>query len=159
MRLVSFCLTLLVCMLLATTSQAQQEQPPVGKNLEGRRCAYLGYWGSFHLIGTDGSAAYTLDNIKYIAHLRSTGDDVNFWYYSPSNGDPTTTHWAFARKPDSCGMYWVWRADRGRWSSYEPTRAWGIGLGSQFTQTSVSPGLESRVTDLETRVKKLEDKY
>ena len=133
-------LPLIALMFLASTGQSQDKRP-AGKEQaypKDLRCAYIGRWGSFHLIGTGGSAAYALGNDKFVADLRSVGQDADYWYYTPSKGDPSTSEWALARKPDGCGMYWVWRGDGGRWHPYEPTRAWGLGLGGeQGTATSV----------------------
>jgi hypothetical protein len=130
--------------------KGQLEQPP-------RRCGYLGRWGSFHLIGKAGSAAYTLGDNDYVADLRLTREDGGYWYYSPSDGDPFTAEWALASKPDACGMYPVWRAVGGRWVLYERARAWGQGLGREVRSTHTGgPSIESRVSDLERRVDKLE---
>ncbi len=111
-------------------AQAQEKK-------EERRCAYLGFWGSFHLIGAGGSAAYHLGNDRYVADLRSNGQDDHYWYYAPANGDQFTSRWAFAR-PDNCGMAWVWRRDRGGWHRYELTRAWGDGLSERSHGANVS---------------------
>ena len=142
----------------STVGLAQQQ--PAGKqnaNQVDRRCAYLGFWGSFHLLGAGGTAAYHLDQDKFISNLSANREDAHFWYYTPVNGDATTTEWAFSKKPDSSGLYLVWRSDRGRWCVYEPTRAWGKGLDTEFsTATSTSTGLESRVEGLERRVDLLE---
>jgi hypothetical protein len=78
-------LSLVVFTLIASLVQSQ-EQGAEGKKkaeLRERRCAFLGHWGSFHLIGSNGSAAYTLGINKYIADLRSNGEDANYWYYAP----------------------------------------------------------------------------
>jgi hypothetical protein len=99
------------------------------------RFAYLGRCGSFHLIGAGGSAAYLLGNEKYVADLRSVGDDANHYRYQPSKGDRSTTGWAFSRKPDNCGLYPVWRQQDGRWHLFERTTAWGIGLGDDIAKT------------------------
>ena len=96
---------------------------------ENRRCAFLGRFGSFTVIGSTGTAAYMLGKDKYIAGLRSAGEDPNWWMYRPTgNGDPSTTMWAFARNP-RCGKYNVLRFANGAWRQYEQTSAWGIGLG------------------------------
>jgi len=76
-----------------------------------------------------------------VADLRFNREDGDYWYYKPSNGDKFTSEWAFARRPDGCGMYWVWRDERG-WRRYEPTRAWGLGLGGQFRTTQADVGDE-----------------
>lgn len=123
-----------------------------------RRCAYLGQWGSFHLLGSGGSAAYTLGPDKFIANLTFVGKDPSYWYYRPTNGDPHTKRWAFARQP-YCGKYWVWRHSHGAWKRYEATRAWGNDLGTPTTaQTAIDvvDQLQLRVQDLENRVKALE---
>jgi len=123
-----------------------------------RRCAYLGKWGSFHLIGSAGSAAYALGNDRFIADLTFVREDTLYWYYRPSKGDASTTLWAFARRP-YCGKYWVWRHAQGGWKRYEATRAWGDGLGAPTTaQTAIDvvDQLQLRVQDLENRVKTLE---
>lgn len=125
--------------------------------LRERRCAYLGRWGSFHLIGNGGSAAYTLGKDEFLADLSFVKQNERFWYYEPSGGDRLTTRWAFSKRPDHCGRFWVWRAQQGRWHEYEATKAWGIGLNEEARHASV-PSLDSRVTDLEDRVRALEKK-
>jgi hypothetical protein len=121
---------LLIAFTFSGASEAQAQPQAVQEKRKDyeTRCAYLGSRGSFHLIGAGGSAAYSLDGAQFVADLRFNGQDADHWYYKPSNGDQSTREWAFARKPDSCGMYWVWRSVRG-WRPYEPTRAWGRGLG------------------------------
>lgn len=160
-----FGFSVLVLLFIGSPSQAQGQKQGDSKKSEqeDRRCAYLGLLGSFHVLGNGGSAAYTVDSQNFIADLRLTREDANFWYFAPANGgDPMTTEWAFSKKPDGCGMYLVWRRVGGIWYAYERTRAWGIGLGGIFgsTQTvvDVEKKLEARVESLEDRVKKLEDK-
>lgn len=126
-----------------------------------RRCAYLGRWGSFHIINAGGTAAYVLGRGQYIADLAFAGEDQNFWYYSPTNGgDQATAKWAFARQPDRCGRYWVWRMDRAGWHRYESTRAWGEGLGESavFGSAETIETLKAAIDDHETRLKVLERK-
>ncbi len=97
-----------------------------------RRCAYLGNWGSFHIVGSVGTAAYALDDERYIADLEFAGEDADYWAYRPTKkGDPNTTLWAFAKKP-ICGKYWVLRQSRGAWRKYEATDAWGEGHGNRI---------------------------
>lgn len=96
---------------------------------EARRCAFLGRFGSFTVIGSGGTAAYRLGNGRYIADLQSAGEDANWWLYRPmANGDPSTVMWAFARFPQ-CGRYRVLRFANGAWWGYEHTEAWGNRLG------------------------------
>src|SRR6266496_157237 len=141
-------------MILPCCDEALGQKPAGNKQEEKneRRCVYLGRSGSFHIIGSGGSAAYVLGNRKYISDLRENGEDANFWYFTTSNGDPATNGWAFARKANCDGTYWVWRSDRGGWHAYEATRAWGNGLGGSFAQMASGPSLGERVERLETRV-------
>lgn len=100
---------------------------------EARRCAFLGMFGSFHLIGAKATAAYTLGNEKFVADLRYDGEDANWWFYSPTgNGDAWTTRWAFARRRDCGGKFSVFRLVNGVWCFYEQTEAWGLGLDRFF---------------------------
>lgn len=109
---------------VVSPSSAESMKQPVE-----RRCAFLGRFGSFTVIGSKGVAAYQLSDGQYIADLEAAGDDPNWWLYRPvSNGDATTTMWAFARKPHR-GLYKVLRFANGRWKLYECTNAWGRGLG------------------------------
>lgn len=146
----------------ATSQQVQtitNKQAPANKATRSRRCAYLGQWGSFHIIGPAGTAAYNLGRDQFIANLSFAGEDANFWMYRPSKGDPLTTLWAFARKPD-CGRYWVWRFENGTWKQYEATRAWGEGFGqttvAETLSTDVAEQFRLRFDELEGRVDKLE---
>jgi hypothetical protein len=126
-----------------------------------RRCAFLGRFGSFHVFQNNGTAAYYLGPTPYIADLAPSREDNRYWYYRPvGNGDPETTEWAFSRQPDRCGQYWVWRFARGGWRRYEPTKAWGDGLGSVATVTSsadVIGQLQLRVDDIDARLRKIEN--
>lgn len=125
--------------IMPTVAAAAERAKQAEKVVEERRCAFLGNFGSFTLIGDTGTAAYRLGKGEYIADLRTAGDDPNWWIYRPTgNGDPSTTLWAFARKP-ICGKYTVLRFAKGAWRHYEKTDAWGIGLGSSGIRTS-SPG-------------------
>lgn len=132
--------------LLFTTSMALADEPKastkrtgeptqaraannVKDDKEKRRCAFLGRFGCFTLIGSKGTAAYMLGNEQYIADLASEREDPNWWIYRAiGNGDPWTTGWAFARRPQ-CGKYTVLRFSNGAWRKYEQTDAWGTGLG------------------------------
>src|SRR5437016_4511634 len=133
--------TYLWLILLTQTSPTvipeQQNPPAPAPNQElQRRCAYLGYWGSFHLIGNSGSAAYHLNADRFVADLTFDSEDAGFWYFRPANGDTFTTKWAFSRQRDCFGMNWVMRGDRGGWHPYEATRAWGAGLDRRFTSVT-----------------------
>lgn len=142
---------LLVSVLASPVAQAQavQEDEDIGYT---NRCAYLGRWGSFHLTHSSSTAAYLLGKGKYIADLSFSNEDRSFWYFTPSGGDPLTTEWAFARRRDCNGRYWVWRRSKhGKWSRYEATRAWGEGLDeTKVSRTSLT--LEQRVEALEEKV-------
>jgi hypothetical protein len=106
--------------------QAQGQKDRDRAEAEGRNCAYQGQGASFHLLGTDGSAAYPLGTDRFIADLDYKSTDNDYWYYTPSGTrDGLTDLWAFARKDDSCGMRWVWRQQGGRWYPYGPMRFWG----------------------------------
>lgn len=159
---VSRALLLTVFLLIAAGGQAQDKEKGGDYKgwVEGRRCAYLGQWASFHLIGTGGSAAYFLGNVPFSADLRWTEDDANFFYYEPSNGDPVTTDWAFSRMSDICGMYSVWRHDGSSWQFFERVRAWGRpgSSGSYGSYGGEDERLKARVTQLESRMKKVENK-
>jgi hypothetical protein len=158
----STCVWLLMLMPVSPVAVEPQQNPPApGQPQEApRRCAYLGYWGSFHLIATGGSAAYHLNADRFVADLTFVREDDAFWYYRPANGDPFTTMWAFSRQRDCFGMNWVWRGDLGGWYPYEATRAWGAGLDRVQTSVTTSDGrierLEESVSDLKTRVRNLE---
>ena len=115
-------------------ARADQTSADVGRT---SRCAYLGPVGSFHLFGREGTAAYLLGSGQYIADLSFSGEDNDYWQYQAANGDPTTGFWAFARHPDSCGRWWVWRYSNGAWRLFESTRAWGDGLGESVAKTAV----------------------
>jgi hypothetical protein len=105
-----------------------------------RRCAFLGQCGSFTLIGSNGTAAYILGNDRYIADLKSAGEDPNWWLYVPAGGDPWTQKWAFARNPE-CGKYRVLRRVNGTWWDFDRTDAWGAGLGrSRAVPTAAAAG-------------------
>jgi hypothetical protein len=117
----------------SVSQRKTSETEPEGRIIT--RCAYIGNFGSFHLVGVGGTAAYQLGDRKYICDLSFSKEDNAFWYYRPTNGDRFTSHWAFSRQPDCCGRYWVWRHDGGGWSRYELTKAWGDGLADRsFTQ-------------------------
>lgn len=121
------------------------------------RCAYIGYWGSFHITGQTGTAAYRLGNQQYIADLSLAGANASFYYYRPiANGDPFITMWAFATQP-FCGKYLVWFRHRGGWRQYEATRAWGIfgTPGGTVTSTPDGPSnqeLLDKLRDLEGKL-------
>jgi hypothetical protein len=150
MHLSAFCLSFVVLSFLPAQDQKQAYQ--------GLRCAYLGRWGSFHLIGNGGSAAYALGGDRYVADLEFTDQDANHWYYSPTHGDPLTTSWAFARQKDCNGMYAVWRLAGGRWCFYENTQGWGDGLDRRLTAVPTY-GLttEQQLLILKERVDKHQD--
>lgn len=159
MRPAQSCLAFVALAVLAPGSYSQDAQPP-GKEQPVQapyRCAYVGTWGSFHLIGNGGSAAYALGNDQYVGDLRFTGQDADHRYYTPTKGDASTTRWAFAQRPDNCGLYAVWREDQGKWRLYERVRAWGEGLG-RVTTASTEVSVEARIADLERRVGILEKK-
>jgi hypothetical protein len=119
---------------------AQIEPKAAPPQLAMPRCAYIGYWGSFHITGKVGTAAYWLGNKPYIADLSLDRATPSFFYYRPANGDPFITMWAFGRQPD-CGRHWVWFRDRSGWRQYELTRAWGEGLdGTAGPVTTVNGG-------------------
>lgn len=113
-----------------------------------RRCAYIGCFGSFHLTGSSGTAAYGLSTgSQYIAELSPTGQKNDFyWLYRPSNGDPFTTHWAIGRRPDCCGKYPIWRFVNNSWIPYEKVRGWGEDLDG-VRRTSVVVELAQRYDD------------
>src|SRR5690606_8689591 len=49
---------------------SQREDPAIAPEVRiVSRCAYIGHFGSFHLIGEGGTAAYQLGNRKYICDL------------------------------------------------------------------------------------------
>jgi hypothetical protein len=105
-----------------------------------RRCAFLGQCGSFTLISSNGTAAYVLGNERYIADLKSAGEDPNWWLYVPAGGDLWTQKWAFARNPE-CGKYRVLRRVNGTWWEFDRTDAWGAGLGgSRAVPTAAAAG-------------------
>jgi hypothetical protein len=111
---------------LSAPSKTEAVSLKAEKAEEARRCAFLGMFGSFHLIGSKGTAAYMLGNDKYIADLRAAGEEKNWWLYRPTgNGDPWTTMWAFARNRGCDGKYSVLRKVNGVWCQYEQTEAWG----------------------------------
>ncbi len=154
-------LSLTALLVIAAGGQAQDKGKGGYKEgeVKGRRCAFLGQWGSFHLIGTGGSAAYFLNNLPFSADLRWTEDDADFYYYEPANGDPVTTGWAFARKPNACGLHSVWRHDGRGWQIFERVRAWGNfdrGISGSAQKTSLP--IDQRVTDLETDMGKVKEK-
>lgn len=124
----------------------------------GRRCAFLGRFGSFTVIGAEGTAAYRLGRGEYIADLEvAEQKDANWWLYRPvSNGDPWTEMWAFARRPQ-CGMYAVMRFSNGGWHLYESTHAWGENLGGsgEDIKKSASASVQNEVLDT---VRRIEDK-
>jgi hypothetical protein len=106
---------------------------------EARRCAFLGPFGSFHLIGPKGTAAYLLGNEKYIADLVPAGEDANWWLYRPGEGsDPGTTMWAFSRHDQCNGMRSVLRFVNGVWCLYEEATGWGNDGSTGVTVTTVS---------------------
>lgn len=114
---------------LTTAAAAKRIVRNAQNDGDARRCAFLGRFGSFTVIGSRGTAAYRLGNGRYIADLRSAGEDANWWFYRPvGNGDRSTAMWAFARFPQ-CGRYRVLRFANGAWWVYERTEAWGNGLG------------------------------
>lgn len=137
---------------------AQIVPGPAGSTIDSLRCAYIGYRGSFHLTGQNGTAAYWLGNQPYITELSYTRTDQSFYYYKPTNGDPFITEWAFGFQPD-CGRYWVWFRDRGGWRRYELTRAWGT-RPPEFTTSTPDASLKAlraTVNQHERRIKTLED--
>lgn len=149
---------ILIAFTLPVPGAQPQNKRDDQRSEEGRRCGFLGQWGSFHLIGSRGTAAYTVDREQFVTELRSSRSDANYWYYD-TKGDPAIRQWAFSIRPDPCGLYWVWRFEGGGWHRYEATRAWGIGLGGSFAQQKTSaPTLPERVEQLEIRVDKLEKK-
>lgn len=126
---------LLIASLLVTVTPSSASAQRIDVNNGERRCAFLGRFGSFTVIGTAGTAAYSLGNNKYIADLVVAGEEANWWLYRPtSGGDPATRLWAFARQP-WCGKYRVMRYSNGAWREYEQTEAWGRGLGDSTTAT------------------------
>jgi hypothetical protein len=116
----------LILSLMAQNARADEARAGVGSVT---RCAYLGRCGSFHVIGTGGTAAYLLGSGEFIADLSFSSQDNDYWQFRATNGDPATKFWAFAAHPDNCGRYWVWRYSNGAWRQFESTRAWGEGLG------------------------------
>jgi hypothetical protein len=114
---------------------------------QSTRCAYLGQCGSFHLIGDGGTAAYTLGGGQFIADLSFSSQDNDYWQYRAQNGDPSTGYWAFARRPDRCGRYMVWRFANGTWCRYESTRAWGKGLGESIAKAAASEPTNQELLD------------
>lgn len=143
---------------LKETNAKKQMEAPTSRSY---RRAYLGHWGSFHLIGEHGTAAYHFRNGQYIADLEFSGQDANYTHYRPvANGDPSISEWAFARFPDACGQYVVWRHTRDGWRIYEQTRAWGIGLGTEVAETAVDATdvevLKGTIENHERRIRALE---
>lgn len=146
---------------IAEANQQKANAHAPAKAERERRCAYLGYWGSFHITGDIGTAAYALGNAKYVADLAFEKEDNGHWYYRAGfGGDNFTSQWAFSRHPDGCGRYWVWRSDRGGWHRYEATRAWGDPLttGSESVQVRAEKSVTQRLTDLEEDVSELKAK-
>ena len=101
-----------------------------------RRCAYIGYCGSFTLIGDSGTAAYKIGNNRYIADIEFEKEDEKWWVYRiRGNSDGTTKGWAFSRHPH-CGKYRVLRYSNGAWRLFDRSDAWGIGLGESFGEST-----------------------
>jgi hypothetical protein len=153
---VIFCLTLLHPIAIVDVKGA-----PDNGGYDGH-CAYIGHWGSFHLVGSNCTAAYQLGKGKYIANLSFSREDRSFWYFVPSGGDPLTAEWAFARLPDRCcRKYWVWRrSQNGKWKRYEATRAWGDVLPDKSVggAESVASDLNQKLTELNDQLEKLDTK-
>jgi hypothetical protein len=105
-------------------------EPSVERN--ERRCAYIGYCGSFTLIGDTGTAAYKIGNNRYLADIELENEDENWWVYAVrAHGDGATKGWAFSRHPHG-GRYRVLRYSNGAWRLFDRSEAWGIGLGESF---------------------------
>lgn len=142
------------------STKQRQVQVKAQADEDDRRCAYLGYWGSFHLTGPIGTAAYKLGRERYLADLTFDREDNAHWFFRAGNGsDQSTAQWAFSRQPDRCGRYWVWRSDKNGWHRYESTRAWGNRLGgsAQAQQVRTEPSVSRRLVDLETTVNRHTD--
>lgn len=137
------------------TKTAQQQRPfPTPQE---RRCAYLGRWGSFHILGKDGTAAYRFaSGAMHFAELRVGRPNPNWWIYNqvPSDtADNNITAWAFARQP-YCGEWQVLMFRNGAWQHYENTFAWGKGIGEDATGAA---GSSDPIFDLQRDVRGLKE--
>lgn len=131
-----------------STAKVQNAPAPMPTAQE-RRCAYLGQMGSFHILGSGGTAAYRFANgAEHFAELRispTTIRDPFWWQYDQlrsDTADPNITRWAFARQPQ-CGRWPVLMLRNGTWMLYEQTYGWGKGMGVSPVRTSVSPVIYS----------------
>lgn len=127
--------------------------------LAWHQTVFRGMWGSFHLSGLTGTAAYIFRGRRYLATLNFAREDRDFRYYSPVGGNASIIEWAFPKQADKCGHHVVWRRAEDGWKPYESTSVW---MRSSTTQTYVIDHtneiqqLRVQVSDLQDRVQKLE---
>jgi hypothetical protein len=123
------------------------------------RCSYRGYWGTFHLTGRTGTAAYVFRQERFVANLEFVKENARHWIYRSQGDGSAVEFWAFSRNDDPCGKRLVWRFADGRWKPYEMTEFWGTArVDRNFTvaKDNTIAALKAAVDDHEKRINQLE---
>jgi hypothetical protein len=136
---------------------AADEAAPLLETAPNFRCTYLGKWGSFHLIGSRGTAGYKFNGNKYLADLAFSRETEEYYYYKQTgHGDPAISLWAFAKFPASPEKYEVWRRTTKGWRRYECAERWGENLNSAVPVAATDTDILNRLDAVERTVEKHE---